>query len=70
MTSPKPARGWNATSHEALLLALIDEIKPSKAVITQVTTRMKDAGYTYSYDAIKLFRRLPDEVAQTLTSWF
>ena len=55
MDSGKPARGWNATSHEALLLALIDEIKPNKAIITQVTTRMSAAGYSYSYDAIKLF---------------
>lgn len=54
MDSGKPVRGWNATSHEALLLALLDEIKPNKAIITQVTARMTDAGYSYSYDAIKL----------------
>ncbi|POR34159.1 Uncharacterized protein TPAR_05653 [Tolypocladium paradoxum] len=47
-----PSRGWDATSHEALLLAFIDEIKPNKAVITLVTERMKEMGYTYSYDAI------------------
>lgn len=50
-----PSRGWDATSHEALLLAFIDEIKPNKAMITLVTERMKEMGYTYSYDAIKCF---------------
>lgn len=46
-------RGWDQASHEALLMALIDEIKPGKAVLTEVTKRMKDAGWQYSYDAIK-----------------
>ncbi|PNY28836.1 Uncharacterized protein TCAP_01245 [Tolypocladium capitatum] len=47
-----PSRGWDATSHEALLLAFIDKIKPNKAMVTLVTERMKEMGYTYSYDAI------------------
>ncbi|KAF7559719.1 hypothetical protein G7046_g4429 [Stylonectria norvegica] len=50
--STKPNRGWTADSHEALLLALIDEVKPNKGLITNVTENMRDRGYTYSYDAI------------------
>lgn len=50
-----PKRGWDAQSHEALLLAFIEEFKPTKAIITQVTERMQSFGYTYSYDAIKYF---------------
>lgn len=49
----KPARGWDATAHEALLLCVIDEIKGGKAFLTEVTRRMQERGYTYSYDAIK-----------------
>ncbi|KFH43422.1 hypothetical protein ACRE_058310 [Hapsidospora chrysogenum ATCC 11550] len=45
-------RGWDATSHEALLMCLIDEVKPNKALLTEVTKRMNDAGWSYSYDAI------------------
>ncbi|KAL7922980.1 hypothetical protein ACQKWADRAFT_290889 [Trichoderma austrokoningii] len=48
----KPARGWDATAHEALLLCVIDEIKGGKAFLTEVTRRMQERGYTYSYDAI------------------
>jgi hypothetical protein len=44
---PKPTRGWDATSHEDLLLALLEEMKPNKAVLT--------SGYSYSFDAIKYF---------------
>ncbi|RDA90177.1 hypothetical protein CP533_1030 [Ophiocordyceps camponoti-saundersi (nom. inval.)] len=44
--------GWDAVAHEALLLCILDEVKPNKAMLTQVTARMKDAGFTYSYDAI------------------
>ncbi|KAM4059914.1 hypothetical protein HRG_002467 [Hirsutella rhossiliensis] len=50
--SGKTTRGWDANSHEALLLAFIEEIKPNKGMITLVTERMKAMGYTYSYDAI------------------
>ena len=46
-------RGRDATSHEALLMCLIDEVKPNKALLTEVTKRMNDAGWSYSYDAIK-----------------
>lgn len=49
----KPTRGWDATSHEALLLCIIDEVKGGKAFMTEVTKKMQDRGYTYSYDAIK-----------------
>ena len=48
-----PNRGWDEASHMALLLAFIDEIKPGKQVITGVTQRMKEKGWSYSYDAIK-----------------
>ncbi|RCI16300.1 hypothetical protein L249_2396 [Ophiocordyceps polyrhachis-furcata BCC 54312] len=48
----KVSRGWDAVAHEALLLCLLDEVKPNKAVLTKVTERMRAAGYTYSYDAI------------------
>lgn len=49
----KIVRGWNANAHEDLLLAFIEEFKPSKAVITAVTAKMKEKGYSYSFDAIK-----------------
>ncbi|KAM0553876.1 hypothetical protein ACHAPJ_007222 [Fusarium lateritium] len=48
----KPTRGWDATSHEDLLLALLEEIKPSKADLTSVAEKMRNKGYSYSYDAI------------------
>ncbi|CEI69797.1 unnamed protein product [Fusarium venenatum] len=49
---PKPTRGWDATSHEDLLLALLEEMKPNKAVLTSVADKMRDKGYSYSFDAI------------------
>ncbi|KAM0463608.1 hypothetical protein ACHAPV_002146 [Trichoderma viride] len=48
----KPSRGWDAAAHEALLLCVIDEIKGGKAFLTEVTRRMQERGYSYSYDAI------------------
>lgn len=48
-----PSRGWDASSHEALLFAILDEVKPRKAFLMNVTERMKDMGYSYSFDAIK-----------------
>ncbi|KAF4126452.1 hypothetical protein GMORB2_0188 [Geosmithia morbida] len=47
-----PARGWDASSHESLLFAILDEVKPKKAFLMNVTERMKNMGYSYSYDAI------------------
>ncbi|KAG5786485.1 hypothetical protein H9Q69_014395 [Fusarium xylarioides] len=49
----KPTRGWAAASHEDLLLALLEEIKPNKADLTTVAEKMRSKGYYYSYDAIK-----------------
>lgn len=51
--STKTVRGWDERSHEALLLAILDEVKPNKALLTSVTEKMKAAGWSYSYDAIK-----------------
>ncbi|RSL44785.1 hypothetical protein CEP53_011062 [Fusarium sp. AF-6] len=51
--SGKPSRGWDASSHEDLLLTLLEEIKPSRAVLTSVSERMREKGYSYSFDAIK-----------------
>ncbi|KAL6910396.1 hypothetical protein GGI43DRAFT_378372 [Trichoderma evansii] len=48
----KPTRGWDAAAHEALLLCVIDEIKGGKTFLTEVTRRMQERGYSYSYDAI------------------
>ncbi|KAL7902533.1 hypothetical protein HDV64DRAFT_240523 [Trichoderma sp. TUCIM 5745] len=48
----KPTRGWDAAAHEALLLCVIDEIRGGKAFLTEVTRRMQERGYHYSYDAI------------------
>ncbi|KAH7154985.1 hypothetical protein B0J13DRAFT_521154 [Dactylonectria estremocensis] len=48
----KPTRGWDANSHGDLLLVFIDEVNPSKAVITSVTERLAKKGYTYSFDAV------------------
>ncbi|KAF5670317.1 hypothetical protein FHETE_4562 [Fusarium heterosporum] len=50
--SRKPTRGWDATSHEDLLLAILEEIKPNKAELTNVAEKMRTKGYTYSFDAI------------------
>lgn len=49
----KPARGWDAAAHEALLLCVIDEVKGGKPFLTEVTRKMQARGYSYSYDAIK-----------------
>lgn len=54
----RPARGWDAAAHEALLLCVIDEIKGGKAFLTEVTRRMQERGYSYSYDAIKYIQAL------------
>lgn len=51
--SGKPSRGWDANSHEDLLLTLLEEIKPSRAILTSVSERMREKGYSYSFDAIK-----------------
>ncbi|RSL55985.1 hypothetical protein CEP54_009097 [Fusarium duplospermum] len=51
--SGKPSRGWDANSHEDLLLTLLEEMKPSRAVLTSVSERMREKGYSYSFDAIK-----------------
>jgi hypothetical protein len=51
----KPARGWDASSHEDLLLAILEEIKPNKSDLTSVAEKMRNKGYSYSYDAIKYF---------------
>ncbi|CAM1503901.1 Fc.00g014920.m01.CDS01 [Cosmosporella sp. VM-42] len=48
----KGTRGWDAQSHEDLLLSFMDEIQPNKTIITNVTEKMKAKGYTYSFDAI------------------
>ncbi|RGP66839.1 hypothetical protein FLONG3_8711 [Fusarium longipes] len=50
--SSKSARGWNATSHEDLLLALLEEMKPNRAILTNVADKMRTKGYSYSFDAI------------------
>ncbi|VUC34001.1 unnamed protein product [Clonostachys rosea] len=52
-TPSKKARGWDENSHLDLLLAFIYETKATKAVIMNITERMKGMGYTYSFDAIK-----------------
>ncbi len=49
----KPARGWNDQAHTALLIALLDEVKGGKQVITKATERLKEMGYSYSFDAVK-----------------
>ncbi|QPC62189.1 hypothetical protein HYE67_004420 [Fusarium culmorum] len=49
---PKATRGWDAASHEDLLLALLEEMKPNKAILTSVADKMRAKGYTYSFDAI------------------
>lgn len=63
--SGKATRGWDASSHEALLLAFIEVSKPNKAVITLVTEKMKAWGYTYSYNAIKCFQ--PASFAESIS---
>ncbi|CAI6096914.1 unnamed protein product [Clonostachys chloroleuca] len=52
-TPSKKARGWDENSHLDLLLCFIYETKATKAVITNITERMKLMGHTYSFDAIK-----------------
>jgi hypothetical protein len=53
--SSKPTRGWNAASHEDLLLSLLEEMKPNKAILTNVADKMRTKGYSYSFDAIKYY---------------
>lgn len=53
--SSKPTRGWDAASHEDLLLAILEEMKPNKAILTSVADKMREKGYSYSFDAIKYF---------------
>ncbi|KAK7430567.1 hypothetical protein QQZ08_002859 [Neonectria magnoliae] len=50
--SAKPTRGWDPAAHGDLLLAFIAEATASKAVITNVTARLREKGYTYSFDAV------------------
>lgn len=54
---PGASRGWPDAAHEALLLAFIEEAfartDAKKAIITGVTARMKEEGFSYSYDAVK-----------------
>jgi hypothetical protein len=70
----KPTRGWDAAAHEALLLCVIDEIKGGKAFLTEVTRRMQERGYSYSYDAIKYLQATfcfsPSNLQSTLTNSF
>ena len=35
------------------MLCILDEVKPNKALLTNVAAKMKDQGYSYSYNAIK-----------------
>jgi hypothetical protein len=50
-------RGWPAEAHESLLLCFIEEAVErsdnKKSLIQGITERMKQAGFSYSYDAIK-----------------
>ena len=46
-------RGWDATSHEDLLLSYMDVSKANKRILIEVTESMKTKGYSFSYDAIK-----------------
>jgi hypothetical protein len=47
------SKRWDATAHEALLMACIEEIKPSKAFLLQVTERMNNMGFDYTFHGIK-----------------
>ena len=49
----KVARGWNTTSHESLLFAVLEEFKPNKVQITSITDRMQQMGYTFTFNAVK-----------------
>lgn len=55
-------RGWPAEAHESLLLCFIEEAVErsdnKKSLIQGITERMKQAGFSYSYDAIK-YRLFP-----------
>ncbi|KAH7015277.1 hypothetical protein EDB80DRAFT_832165 [Ilyonectria destructans] len=50
--SAKPSRGWDSSAHGDLLLAFIEEATTSKATITSVTEKLREKGYTYSFDAV------------------
>ncbi|XWW98638.1 hypothetical protein V2A60_006638 [Cordyceps javanica] len=50
--SEKPTRGWNANSNEALLFALIEEIRPNKDMVNAIVSRMNAMGYTYTFHAV------------------
>jgi hypothetical protein len=52
---PAQSKGWDADSHEALLISCVEEVmstQSGKPFLTKVTERMKEKGYSYSYDAI------------------
>ncbi|KAK3191313.1 hypothetical protein K4F52_002523 [Lecanicillium sp. MT-2017a] len=53
----KPVGRWNDEAHTALLIALLDEVKGGKAVVTKATERLNEMGYNYTYNAVKYYRK-------------
>lgn len=53
----KPVGRWNEEAHTSLLIALLDEVKGGKAVVTKATERLNEMGYNYTYNAVKYYRK-------------
>lgn len=49
----KMPKTWDAASHEALILALVDEMRPSKQLMEAVALRMTEWGFSCSQNGIK-----------------
>ncbi|KAM3483416.1 hypothetical protein MY8738_003244 [Beauveria namnaoensis] len=48
----KSSRRWDATAHEALLFAMIEEFKPNKESITGIVGRLRAMGHDYTFHGV------------------
>ncbi|KAM3475212.1 hypothetical protein MY5147_003873 [Beauveria neobassiana] len=48
----KSSRRWDATAHEALLFAMIEEFKPNKESIMGIVGRLRAMGHDYTFHGV------------------
>ncbi|KAM3558336.1 hypothetical protein MY1884_004034 [Beauveria asiatica] len=48
----KSGRRWDAAAHEALLFAMIEELKPNKESITGIVNRLGAMGHDYTFHGV------------------
>ncbi|KAF1733037.1 hypothetical protein CRV24_006933 [Beauveria bassiana] len=48
----KSSRRWDATAHEALLFAMIEEFKPNKESITGIVGHLRAMGHDYTFHGV------------------